>query len=103
MSSPELTNTAMTISRSPWYGSPRPGASAGRCADPGRSDQIAEQRTDDLPLVPGHGRVRLQRTATRTAEAEALRVLLSATGARRHTSSVRREPEMFQTATPGSR
>ena len=55
----------------------------------GRSDQIAEQRGDDLPFVPGRAYVCLQRTAAPTAEAETVRVLLSAARTRQHTSSVR--------------
>jgi len=63
-----------------------------------RSDQIAEQRGDNLPFVPGNGRLRRQRTATRTAEAETVRVLLSASGTRRHKASVRQARDVPDTA-----
>jgi hypothetical protein len=58
-----------------------------------RADQIAEQRSDDLPFVPGRAYVYLQRTAAPTAEAETVRVLLSAARTGQHTSSVRLESE----------
>ena len=54
-----------------------------------RADQIAEEHTDDLPLLPLRRRLAPDRSRARPAKAEPLRVLLSAARAGEHGSSLR--------------